>query len=176
MLRTLQNVPWSVRNVLFIPSKSRRGSGAGSADEFAVLLRKRLSQQRRAQVPRHRRKPAAPDCGTAPAAGTLRAADPAGQPPSVPPPRGRARRPGEQRLPRAAATLRDDPHLHALLVHCLRLPAGASATLRVRGLRCEAPARGRQVSCAHLSRLPQQCHLRAPCRQVPRRLPPFRHF
>lgn len=66
--------------------------------------------------------------------------------------------------------------LHTLLVHCLRLPAGPSATLGIRGLRCQPPARGRQVNCAHLSRLPQQCHLRAPSRQVPRRLPPISPF
>lgn len=66
--------------------------------------------------------------------------------------------------------------LHTLLVHCLRLSAGPSATLGVRGLRCPPPARGGQVKCAHLSRLPQQCHLRAPSRQVPRRLPPISPF
>lgn len=65
--------------------------------------------------------------------------------------------------------------LHTLLIHCLRLSAGPSATLGVR-VCCQAPARGRQVSFAHLSRLPRQCHLRVPSRQVPHRLPTISPF
>lgn len=74
------------------------------------------------------------------------------------------------------ATHRNAPHLHTLLVHCLRRSAGPSATPGLRGLRCQPPARGRQLNCAHLSRIPHQCHLRAPSRQVPRRLTPISPF
>lgn len=66
--------------------------------------------------------------------------------------------------------------LHTLLVHGLPLSAGPSATLGIRDVSCQPPARDRQVNCAHLSRPPQECHLRAPSSQVPRRLPPISPF